>query len=263
MQAHRTTANILLRVGSFAKGLVYLLMGLFCLGTVLGVSYGTGGPKETIAWLGANPYGQAVFLLLGCGILCYALWRVYEAFFDPFDRGTSWLALYYRLNCLIVGGAYGALAIYAFRRLFRARTGGDIRQDALQIILGFPFGQYITYGIALAVIGAGLSALYVGIKNQHMRDVDDWALTQVQSKWFRTIGRIGLGGVAAVYFIMGYSLFEVARTYDGTEFRGVGEALSYLEGWGWGLAMMLVTGVGLVSYGVFMGLRAWYEKKVV
>ncbi|NJC27149.1 hypothetical protein GGR27_002662 [Lewinella antarctica] len=261
MSGHSITANILLRVGSAAKGLVYLLMGLFCLGTVFGISTSTGGPKETITWLGQNPFGQLIYLVLGLGILAYALWRLYEALIDPHGRGTSYGALFYRLNCIIVGGAYAALAFYAFRRLFRGYGGGDAREDAIQILLGFPYGQEITYVIAAFVVFAGISALYTGFSEQHMRDVDKWALTQVQEKWFRRVGLVGLGGVAAVYFIMAYSLYEAAKLYRGDKFKGVGESLSYLEGWGWGLVMMLITGVGLVAYGVFMFIRSYYERR--
>ena len=261
MNKRAITANVLLRIGSAAKGTVYLLMGLFCLGTVFGISSGTGGPKETIAWLGQNPYGQAVYLVLGLGILSYALWRLYEAFNDPYGRGTSYNALFYRLNCVIVGGAYSALAIYAFRRLFRGREGDDARKDIIQIVLGWPLGDAIIYIVAVAVFGAGISALYTGFSRSHMRDVEEWALSRVQRKWFRRVGFLGLGGVAAVYFIMAYSLYQAARLHSGEKFKGIGESLSSLEGWGLGLAMMFLTGIGLVAYGVFMLLRAQYEKR--
>ena len=255
------TVSSLLRIGSAAKGLVYFLMGLFCLGTVVNISTGTSGPEETIAWLGRNPYGQVVYFVLGTGILCYAAWRLYEAFLDPFARGKSFAALFYRLNCIIVGICYGALAVYSFRRLFRFYDGGEIRKDALQLVLQLPYGAAITYIIAVAVVGAGISALYTGFSNAHMRDVDNWALTRVQRKGFEIVGAVGLGGVAAVYFIMAYSLYRVAQMNYADNFMGVGDSLAYLEGWSVGLMLMLITGVGLLAYGIFMFLLAYYERR--
>ncbi len=255
------TINLVMRIGSAAKGLVYFLMGAFCLTTVFGVSTSTSGPRDIIQWLGRNQYGQLVYLLLGLGILAYALWRLYEAFIDPHRRGKTAGALFYRINCIVVGGTYAALAFYAFRRLFRGHEKGEVREDALQILLSFPYGNKIVYLIAALVIGAGISALYTGFSNLHMRDVDDWSLSKTQHVWFRWVGVVGLGGVAAVYFIMAYSLYEVGKLHRAENFRGVGEALSYLEGWGVGLVLMLITGTGLVAYGIFMGLKAAYERR--
>ena len=250
-----------MRIGTVAKGLVYFLMGTFCIGTVAGVARGTLGPKDVISYLGQTTSGQIIYFTLGTGIAFYAFWRSYEGLMDPNKRGTSYGALFYRLNCLIVGGAYLALAVYAFRRLFRLGGGGDARKDALQLLLGLPYGEVIVYIIAGLVVFAGVSALYTGVSDQHMRDVEEWDLTKTQDTTFRTVGKVGLVGVALVYFIMAYGLYRVAQMSYAENFLGVGESLSYLEGWSRGLILMLVTGVGLLSYGIFMGLLSWYQQR--
>lgn len=163
----------------------------------------------------------------------------------------------------MVGAAYTALAFYAFRRLFRLGSSGEIREDALQILLRFPYAEIIIYLIAVGVLLAGVNALYAGFTNAHMRDVDELALSTAKEKWFNFTGRVGLAGVAAVYFIMAYSLHQVARLSQADKFRGVGESFSYLEGWGWGLIMMLITGTGLFAYGMFMFIVATYGRKPV
>ena len=250
-----------MRIGTAAKGLVYFLMGVFCIGTVLGIATGTGGPKETIAWLGQDRSGQVLYFLLGTGIAFYAFWRTYEGVKDPNNRGRSFGALFYRLNCLIVGGAYTALAIYAFRRLFRLDGGDDIRKDALQLLLTLPYGVIIIYLIAGLVVLAGVSALYTGVTNAHTKDTEEWAMTQVQSKLYRAVGLVGLVGVAAVYFIMAFGLYQVAKLSYAENFLGVGEALSELESWSRNTILLLITGVGLLCYGIFMGLQSWYQQR--
>lgn len=230
-------------------------MGLFCLGSVVGIVSSTGGPQETIKWLGENPLGQALYLLLGVGLGAYALWRWYKVFFDPQDDG--WTG---RVTSISVGIAYGGLAFYAFARLFGNSNEEDVRKDLLQILLGWPFGVIIVYLIAVGVIMAGVSALRTGLTNQHVKDIPDWNLEPWQASLFRNVGRVGLLGVAIVYFIMAYSLFRVAYFRSGEAFKGVGESLAYLEAGHFGWWLMTVTGAGLLAYGVFMGLRAAYEK---
>ena len=257
-----STVNAIMRIGNIAKGLVYFLMGVFCIGTVFGVARGTIGPKDTIAFLGQTNSGQILYFILGVGIAFYAFWRSYEGIMDPNGRGKSYGALFYRLNCLVVGGAYTALAIYAFRRLFRlSGGGGDLRKDGLQLLLSLPYGEVITYIIAALVVFAGVSALYTGVTNQHVKDVEEWGLSDAQRKVFRAVGVIGLVGVALVYFIMAYGLYRVAKMSYAENFLGVGEALSYLEGWSRGLILMLITGIGLLFYGIFMNLLAWYQQR--
>ena len=255
----KTWQYYLLRIGSVSKGLVYVLMGLFCLGTVIGIASSTGGPQETIRWLGQNPYGQVVYVLLGAGIGSYALWRLYRGIFDTGKRGSSAGGLFIRLNDLVVALAYGGLSFYAFRRLFTAREGGEIREDALQILLGWPYGDYLIYGIALATVGAGVNAIYIAWTDAHMLDISDWDLTEGQEAFYNRLGSVGLVGVALVYFIMAWSLYRVGRLHWAEEFRGVGESLSYLEGWGLGFFLMAITGVGLLAYGLFMFFCARYE----
>lgn len=255
MALSQTSRLVLFRVGSLAKALVYILMGLFCLGTVVGMVSSTGGPQETIKWLGQNPFGQALYFLLGVGLGAYALWRAYKVIFDPQDDGFMG-----RLTSLSVTIAYGGLAFYAFARLFGKASDDDVREDLLQIVLGLPYGVIIVYLIALGVIAAGISALYIGIKNRHVKDIPDWNLHPWQAALFSNVGRVGLLGVAIVYFIMAYSLFRVAYYRTGEAFKGVGASLAYLETGQIGWWLMVITGVGLLAYGIFMVLRAAYEK---
>lgn len=255
MPLSQTKRLLLFRVGSLSKALVYILMGVFCLGSVVGIVSSTGGPQETIKWLGQNQLGQILYFLLGLGLGTYSFWRFYKVFFDPQQDGFMG-----RLTSFSVGIAYGGLAVYAFARLFGGGSEDDVRKDLLQILMGFPFGVIIVYLIAAGVIIAGVSALYIGVTNQHVKDIPDWNLKPWQSTLFRSVGRVGLLGVAIVYFIMAYSLFRVAYFRSGEAFKGVGESLAYLEADHFGWWLMAVTGAGLLAYGVFMVLRAAYER---
>lgn len=255
MPLSETNRLILFRIGSLSKALVYVLMGLFCLGTVVGIVSSTGGPVETIRWLGQNPYGQLLYFLLGLGLGAYSLWRIYKTIFDPQDEG--WAG---RLTSLSVAVAYGGLSLYALRRLFGSGDEDDVRKDLLQLLLGWSYGVVIVYGIAVGVIVAGVSALRLGVINRHVKDIPTWNLRSWQIALFSNVGRVGLLGVAIVYFIMAYSLFRVAYFRNGEAFKGVGESLAYLETGNLGWWLLIVTGVGLLAYGVFMGLRAAYEK---
>ncbi|WP_020571706.1 DUF1206 domain-containing protein [Neolewinella persica] len=245
----------LFRIGSAAKGLVYLLMGVFCLAAAVGVARSTGGPQEIIRWLGSNPFGRIVYFLLGLGLLAYSVWRWYKFFANP--QRDGWFS---RVNSISVGVAYAGLALYTFMQFFREQTGEDVRKDLLQHLLSFSWGEAAVYLIAVLVVGAGVAALQLGISNQHMKDVEHWELTERQESVFRNIGRTGLSGVAIVYFIMAWSLFRVGQQQNGNEFRGVGESLAALEGWTIGWWLLALTGVGLLAYGIFMFLRVKYER---
>lgn len=255
MQLNPLIRYTLFRIGSAAKGLVYLFMGLFCMAAVAGIAGSSGGPQEIISWLGNNPVGRLVYFVLGLGLLAYSCWRWYEVFFDPQNDG--WFG---RLNSISVGIAYAGLAYFAFRSLFRASSSEDIRKDLLQILLGFSWGTTAVYLIAVAMVGAGFAALQLGISNRHMKDVEHWELTDRQEKTFRNVGRVGLSGIAIVYFIMAWSLIQVARFQSGSKFRGIGESLALLEGGTIGWVLLLIVGLGLLAYGIFMFLRVAYER---
>jgi hypothetical protein len=72
------------------------------------------------------------------------VWRLFEAWHDPYAKGNSPAGLLYRLTYLLSAISYGALALAAQRLLFTGWGGSnDEKQEYLFDLLQLPGGRWV------------------------------------------------------------------------------------------------------------------------
>ena len=74
------------RIGYAARGLVYLLAGLFSL--LAGAGGDSVGPKGALSRIMGWPFGETLVYAIAAGLVCFAGWRIIQAIYDP-DRFAS------------------------------------------------------------------------------------------------------------------------------------------------------------------------------
>lgn len=253
--------NQLFQAGYLAKGIVYLIMGGFAVATVIGAARSTGGPKSVIDWIGNNPLGQILLFLVGTGLLAYCVWRWYKAVQDTENEGTDVSGSVKRIGWAISGTAYGALAIYTFRLVFGNGGGSsNTKQDAIDMLLAQSWGQIAVGVIGVVVAGVGVYQVYRAVQDKHMDGFHGQNLSQEKKDIFRNAGRVGLSARAVVYGVIAFFLFRTATLDSADQFRGIGEALAFLEKGSLGVGLLAAVGLGLVAYGFFMLVKVKYER---
>ncbi|WP_273445598.1 DUF1206 domain-containing protein [Neolewinella agarilytica] len=260
MKLSAKARNRLFTAGYLTKGVVYLLMGGFAVATVIGSSRSSNGPKTVINWVGENPFGKLFMGVIAIGLLAYCCWRWYMAIADTKSEGHEGSGLIKRLGWAVSGTAYGALSFYAFERLFTGRGGKGAKEDMIGLLLAQSWGQLAVSAIGVIVAGVGLYQLFRALKDKHMEDVGVEHLNEGKRKVIQNAGRIGLMARAVVYGVIAYFLFRAGTMSDASQFKGIGEALSFLEKGSLGAMLLAATGTGLLAYGSFMLVRANYER---
>lgn len=258
MGLSKSTQNKLFTAGHTVKGIVYILIGFFAIATVVGAAHTTGGPKAVIDWIGNNPLGQFLLFLTGAGLLAYCSWRWYQAIRDTENEGHDTSGTVKRIGWAVSGTTYGLLSLYAFQKLFGDGGSTGDKQDMVATLLYQPWGQTLVGIVGAIVVGVGIYQIYRAITNDHMESLADQDISESQEETFRYAGRVGLAARAVVYAVIAYFLFRAAAMSDASQFRGIGESLSYLEHGTWGTALLAVVGAGLFAYGFFMLVRARY-----
>ena len=252
--------NRLFTAGYLTKGIVYLLLGGFAIATVIGAAQGSNGPKTIISWMGENPFGKLFVGLIGLGLLAYCCWRWYMAIADTENEGHGGSGMIKRIGWAVSGSAYGTLSLYAFQRLLKGSGEKGGKEDMIGWLLAQSWGQVAVAAIGLIVAGVGVYQLYRALKDRHMEDVRVRHLSKEKKQIIRNAGRLGLVARTVVYGIISYFLFRAATMSDASQFKGIGEALSFLEKGSSGAALLAAIGAGLVAYGCFMLVRAKYER---
>lgn len=252
--------QMLFKIGYTAKGIVYVLMGFFAAAALIGLSKSPSGPKKIIEWMGQNPWGRITMGAIGLGLLCYCLWRLYQAIMDTEAEGKDASGVVKRIGWAVSGIAYGTLSVFAFKEaFFGGGNSGDQKQDIIAQILSLSYGQILIGILGVIIAGVACYQLYRGLTDKHMEKVESQQLSHDEEKLFRTAGRVGLTARFVVYGIIAYFLFKAALLDDASKFKGMGEAMRELEGTGGSLAL-IVLGLGLMAYGFFMFVRARYER---
>lgn len=256
MNISKQTRKIVFKAGYAAKGLVYLLIGLFAIGALVGLSRDASGPKEVIAWLGKNVGGFLILITIGVGLACYCLWRYYRALRPEASAEDSSISAVKRIGWAVSGTIYGTFSVFAFRKALAGKGSTGGKEEMLADILANSWGEAVVWVLAILIFGTGLHQLYKAFTDKHMEDIH--GLSKDQKEVFRNAGRLGLSARAVVYGIIAYFLYRAATLSDADKMRGIEESLAYLET-GWGTAVLAVVGAGLLAYGFFMLVRARYE----
>lgn len=133
----RQSLVVLARGGYAARGVIYLIIGIFAL---LAAQDST-KPKDSHRSLEAllsQPFGYVLVGLVVAGLLAFAGWRVLQATRDVDHHGKKFKGLVIRAGLLVGGVVNGALAFFALGLLISelkssGSSGGEQTKDYWRI----------------------------------------------------------------------------------------------------------------------------------
>lgn len=264
-RSSRTWIEVIGKVGLFAIGVVYSLIGLltFAAALNLGEASEQGKVSQVLAWVQDQLFGQVLLALITLGLLCYTVWRFLEAILDTDQKGTSLRGLALRVSYLSYGAVYAALTYSAARLFFsKGRSAGGVdegtRQNIAQYLLELPFGRWILGAIALGTVGVGIFQLYLALSGTYRQIIEEHKIDTRAKEILVRSGIVGYVARAVVWLIIGYFLVQATLQADSSEAGDTDTALNYLE-YQYGSLTLAVVGLGLISYGIFQFVRAKYQ----
>lgn len=240
------------RVGYAAKGVVYLLIGALALMLVFGVGgeiVGAGGAFEHLA---GKTWGSAVLIVLAIGLLCYSLWRWFQAAADPERKGNDAKGIATRFGYVCSGIVYAGFAVKALALVIGAASGStDSATKWTARLMELPFGRYLAGAVAIGIAIAGVYQLVRGWKAKFMDELRTGEMSERQRTMAYWAGRAGFIARGVVYGIIAFLLMKAAIDYDPEKAAGVGEALVTLRDQTPGQIALAVVAAGLFLYGAF------------
>ncbi len=251
----------LTRLGYFVRGFVYGIPGLLALQLALGVSGGTATtPTGAILYIGKQPGGTILLIIVAIGLVGYSLWGLIRAVFDPFREGDDPKGLMSRFGYLVSAFGYGTLLIATLQYIAGSAVSGNNPQDWSAKLLTMPWGR-----IAVAVIGAGwlfggLRQIYTGYKAD-FKDQFNWReMSREMKVWSVRIGRVGLTARGVVFGLIGVFLLQAAVFVDPARAKGLDGALLAVAGNPYGQVLLAIVAVGLMAFGLYSMLLARWAR---
>lgn len=252
----------LARIGMFAKGAVYCILGILTAMAALNVGGQTAGKSDTLKFLYEQPFGKILLGLLAIGLLSYVVWRFVQAIKDPENAGNDKKGIARRIGYGASGILYGFLTFEAIRMLFQGgSSGGDgnQNQELVSQLLTKPFGQVLVGIVALIFIGKAIYQFYRAYSGNFAKKVQDSNLQHNVKELVRKTGIAGYTARGIVIAIIGYFFLRAAIEANPEEAQGSEGAFKFIESSPLGPYLLAIVAIGLVCYGIFMFIKGRYR----
>lgn len=247
----------MMRYGYFARGVVYVIVGIIAAFTALygGEAQGSHGAMD---YLINKPAGGVMVGLIGVGFFSYAAFRFLDGVFniEVHDGKKGALA---RVARIVQSIFYAGLAISAFSILkYRGdRSGGeDGVENWTAKLMDWPFGPTLVTLAGLVVAGVGVYLFYQAWKENWKKRIVNTRTTEN----LEPVIRYGIVAHGVVLLIIGGLMAYAGLVVDPDHAAGAGEAMEWLERQAFGKWLLLAVAIGTLAFAAYCFVEAvWRE----
>lgn len=248
--------------GYVAKGVIYLTIGWLALLTATGLGGSESGADDVIRKIALWPFGRALLVVLGLGLIAYVLWRLAQAFWDTERKGRDWKGWVQRSGFAISGGLYVTLAWQCASLIFQSLSQGQSGGSAgnTERVLGIPGGRWLLLMLGAIFIGVGIHQLIRAWrrayrKNWHLESRPNPPLPLLEA-----VARFGLAARGITFMLIGNLIGLAAWRLSPRDSQGLSGALNLLAHQPFGDWLLGSMALGLMSYGGYCFINAGYRR---
>lgn len=248
--------------GYVAKGLIYLTIGWLALLTAIGLGGSENGAGDIIHKIALWPFGRALLLILGVGLIAYVLWRLAQAFWDTERKGRDWKGWVQRSGFAISGGLYVTLSWQCTSLIFQSSSQGHGSKTAenTERVLGIPGGRWLLLALAIVFIGVGIHQLVRAWRRAYRKNWHLQSRPNPPLPLLETIARFGLAARGITFILIGNLIGLAAWRLSPSDSQGLGGALDLLAKQPFGDWLLGGMALGLMSYGGYCFINAGYRR---
>jgi hypothetical protein len=248
------------RVGLISKGVVYCLLGVLTVLAAVGLREKNASKTDAFNFVYEQPFGKILLIIIALGLFGFVTLRLFQSVKDIDHKGDDAKGIVSRVGYAISALIYSSMGVYAGRLALNGSHGnGDSKQFIVTKVLALPAGVWIVGIAALVIMISGGYQVYKGASKKFMKKIQ--LIESTFSNVFRKAGVFGYISRGIVLLVIGYLLLHAALKADPSGVKDTDGALSFLQN-SFGSFLMGVIALGLAGYGVFMFVKAKYERLV-
>ena len=257
--AQNSVFERLARAGYVVSGLLHLAIGYLAIRIALGSGGGSADQSGALAAVAAKPGGIVALWVAAVAFLVMGLWRLVETALgrstDPKSQGASSEVLD-RAKAFALAVVYFAFAYstFGFARGAGKSTGAQNSGISARLMqTGAGTIALIAAGVIIVAVGA-----YHVYKGASRNFLDD--LKGNSSDLVRRLGTVGYIAKGLVIAGAGVLVIVAASRSQPNTATGLDGALKTLGAQPYGAALLIVAGLGIITYGLYSFAMARYTK---
>ncbi|WP_329414864.1 DUF1206 domain-containing protein [Nocardia vinacea] len=247
------------RAGFVASGIVHLIIGYIAIRIAIGSAAGDADQSGAMAELAAKPGGVVALWVGVVAFLLMALWRLAEATLGSSskpDADSKKSEAIDRVKAAGLAVVYFAFAVSAFgfaRGSGKSSSGQSAGITARMMQTTAGTTALITSGLFIVVIGG--YHVYKGVSQNFLEDLEGTTSDLVRR--LGTVGYIAKGlAIAAVGLLV---ILAVSESEPGKA-AGLDGAFKTVGAQPYGVALLVASGLGIITYGLYSFAMARYTK---
>ena len=245
------------RTGWFAKGVVYLIISFLCLQIAFGKTSGSANAQGAFDAIARRPFGTAMLIIVAVGLLAFAV----DRFLTATVLAEGRVERIKRFATFGTGVAYLILAVVAaMTAAGNGKSGNGNPARPTSFLLSLPLGTWLVAAIGIGLLIFALSEFRHAARGDA---TDALKLTGFSARARRAVARIEAAGIAGhglSFALIGYFVIQAGVTHDPRRAESLDGALLRLAREPYGTALITLTAVGLLLYGVHCMIQARWRR---
>ena len=242
--------------GCIATGLIYIGIGVVAILSFLKLKDGGADESSLLAYLNEYTLGKVFVWIILLGTTSYIVWRIYEAYEDPYEYGSDKSGIAKRLGIGMSTVADALIAYSAVRILVgtsNVQLDGQPEEERELIgnLLDHTWGQFLVVVLGSIICITALIQLFYGVTRGYKERLDLRRFNDVTKSLIHILGWAGYTARGVILFVIGF-FFIKAGIKDSAEhvvntdkaFDFIGDHAGHLP--------FIVLAAGTICYGLFM-----------
>ena len=264
-RARRSTAlEWCVRAGLVAYGALHLLLAWVALRLVV-VGHdvapsdrGSATGQGALAQLAADPLGRVLLAAMAILFAGLAVWQLIAGLVGyRKDEGWTRHAMRFGAGCRVVAYGYFAVASARF-----AAAGTDASRQSprstTERLLDAPAGQVLVVGVGVVAASIGVGLAVFGVRKGFVDQLDRRAQNSARRSPIVLLGQFGYVVKGLAFVLIGLLLTLAAVTRDPGKTGGLDKSLYELLGNAAGSVAVVVVGLGIGCFGLYLFARSWH-----